>query len=105
MPIVLSDLLSQAEVAVLSAAAADLPFEDGARTCAVPDKVQATLLAHPGFRAVACPRVAARLIVSRTAGAGNTAKMSTTRCSPGRGPTCPLPFFCPDRAAMRVANW
>jgi PKHD-type hydroxylase len=90
MPIVLSDLLSQAEVAVLSAAAADLPFEDGSRTAgtvartvkdneqaadsartrAVLDKVQATLLAHPGFRAVAYPRVAARLIVSRTAGGG-----------------------------------
>ena len=90
MPIVLSDLFSSVEAEVISAAAGELPFEDGARTagavargvknneqardCAVTraviEKVMATLLAHPGFQAVAYPRQFARVIVSRTSGGG-----------------------------------
>ncbi|SFL40176.1 Fe2+-dependent dioxygenase [Shimia aestuarii] len=90
MPIVLSDLLTPSAAEVLSAAAAQLPFEDGARTAgsvaravkdneqaanvpetrAVTEKIQATLLSHPGFQAVAYPRQFARLIVSRTSGGG-----------------------------------
>lgn len=91
MPIVLSDLLTPAEISVLAGAASELLFEEGARTAgalahgvkdnqqasdsaetrAIVEKVQNTLLAHPGFQAVAMPRTFARIIVSRTAGGGH----------------------------------
>jgi len=91
MPIVLSDLLSAAEAAVLHDAAAALPFEDGAATAgtlartvkdneqaasgpeteAVLAKVHAALLAHPGFQAVAYPRAFAATMVTRTQGGGH----------------------------------
>ena len=90
MPIVLSDLLTPADSMVLAGAASEVPFEDGARTAgalargvkdnqqasdcpetrAVMEKVQTSLLAHPGFQAVAMPHKFARIIVSRTSGGG-----------------------------------
>lgn len=86
MPIVLSDLLTTSDTAVLRDAAAALPFEDGAATAgalaravkdneqavpgpetdAVLEKVRKALLAHAGFQAVAYPKAFAQLMVTRT---------------------------------------
>ncbi|MEZ5752819.1 MAG: Fe2+-dependent dioxygenase [Paracoccaceae bacterium] len=90
MPIVLSDVLSTSETQVLAEAASTLPFADGARTAgalarrvkdneqaqpgpqtgAILDKVQAALLRHPVFQAVAYPRNFASMMVTRTQGGG-----------------------------------
>lgn len=90
MPVVLSDLLSANEADILHEAAASLKFEDGRRTAgrlartvkdnlqavpgrdteAVLEKLRSSLLAHPGFQAVAYPRRFAKLLVSRTEGGG-----------------------------------
>ncbi|MCV2894545.1 Fe2+-dependent dioxygenase [Lentibacter sp. XHP0401] len=87
---VLSDVLSATEAQVLYDAAQALPFEDGAKTAgrlarrvkdnlqagscaetaAVLGKLEAALLAHPVFGALAYPKGFARLIVSRTEGGG-----------------------------------
>lgn len=91
MPIVLDPLLSPVDASVLHDAAQALTFEDGARTAgaiargvkdnqqatpgpatqAVLDKVQASLLAHPLFQAIAYPRHIANLMVTRTQGGGH----------------------------------
>lgn len=86
MPIVLADLFSAAETQALQDTAAALPFEDGAATAgslarrvkdneqarpgpetdAVLEKVRATLIAHPGFQAVAYAKSFAQMMVTRT---------------------------------------
>lgn len=88
---VLSDVLSATEAKVLFEAAQALPFEDGrktagraaqrvkqnlqaargAETAAVTAKLQASLLAHAGFGALAYPKGFAKLIVSKTEGGGH----------------------------------
>jgi PKHD-type hydroxylase len=90
MPIVLDALLTAPEARALREAVAALPFEDGAKTAgviarAVKDneqaadcaqtrailaKVQAALLAHPVFQAVAYPRALAALMATRTRDGG-----------------------------------
>ena len=90
MPIVLTDLMSGAEAAVLYDAAQALLFEDGRKTAgrtarqvkenlqavagaeteAVLEKVRRVLVADPMFSAVAYPKGFAGMIVSRTEGGG-----------------------------------
>lgn len=91
MPAVLSDLLTGPEAAVLHDAAAALAFRDGGLTAgriaravkhnlqavagpdtaAVLEKAETALTRHPLFQAIAYPRRAARLLVSRTEGGGH----------------------------------
>ncbi|MDU8925994.1 Fe2+-dependent dioxygenase [Alisedimentitalea sp. MJ-SS2] len=90
MPIVLSDLFSEAEAMVIYEAAQALPFEDGGKTAgrvagavkrnqqaaagadrdAVLAKVKSVCLSNPLFQAVVYPKGFAGMVLSRTEGGG-----------------------------------
>lgn len=90
MPIVLGDILTEAELPVIAEAAAGLDFASGAAsagkiargvkdnlqaqrgpaTDAVLEKLRSRLMANPLFQAVAYPRAVAAMLISRTEGGG-----------------------------------